>query len=204
MKGRFLRAALPAALAVMLLLSGCSDAGEAVVEKSTASAGNTSSEMRTVQFDLDDEDCFKTLDFGSDSAFDGILVEEDENGELIFEQTDGCVLVKVSDERFDSVSGLQRFISKSMSSGAAAFIESISKYFTDGEESEESEDGLYITSGGTVSSVKKDVAAQSQGDYTMTMTLSAIYDGSSSYSKAGFEFHKTEAGWKLVSITLYY
>lgn len=203
-------AALIVALLMMAALCGCSgkQAAKSVdnAAQKTAAAAETETASRSVRpvvqdDDSTDEDNGTVIAFGADTAFGGIAMETDENGELVYQEADGAVWYKVTDERFTSYRKLRRFVngkidSKFMTQISSFFVEKDSElYFVDGV------DGREIASSKRYYFNNYDA----KGDDKITLSASHTPECRKKYglSRSHIDFVKTSGQWKLDTLTLF-
>ena len=202
-------AVMSAVFAVSLMCSCGGGATKSVdSEHAKSSAGQTSADnieepekepKRTVQLYLSDEDEHKVtvLDFGEDSAFGGIEVETDEEGELVCVDKGGSIWCKITDSRFGTYSKLSRFARKHMGSGEAdKFLQEADVYFVT------SNGNLYFVDGSggrTISSNKRYVM---NGGSTVQISSTHTAECRKKYgiTRSSVDFVKSDGKWKLSSI----
>lgn len=193
------------ALAIVLVLIGCGQekkentmiqtAAQAVQSKVAAQRAAEQAEQR------EEENQGTKLDFGGKTAFGGIAVETDENGELVMSEEDGAVWFKITDTRFKTFKKFKQFTTKKVSSD---FYQQVNPYFS-------FRNGAFYfvigINGRGVESTKKYFFNNYDGEGGSKLTVNGVHSESSSKkfgvyrSTAAFIRHGNV--WKLDSLTLY-
>lgn len=193
------------ALAAVLMMTGCGEekqestmiqtAAQAVQSKVAAERAAQQAEQR------EEENQGTKLDFGGKTAFGGIEVETDENGELVMSEEDSAVWFKITDKRFKTFKKFKQFTTKKVSSD---FYQQVNPYFS-------FKDGAFYfvvgINGRGVESFKKYYFNDYDGEGGSKITVNSTHSTASSKkygvyrSTAAFVRH--DGVWKLDSLTLY-
>lgn len=199
-KGAFLLA-----LAAVLMLTGCGEekkentmietAAQAVQSKVAAQRAAEQAEQR------EEENQGTKLDFGEKTAFGGIEVETDENGELVMMEEDSAVWVKITDKRFKTFTKFKKFTTQKADSD---FYQQVNPYFS-------FKDGAFYyvigINGRGIESFKKYYFNDYDGEGGSKITVNGTHSAASSKkysvyrSTTAFVRHGNQ--WKLDSLTLY-
>lgn len=204
-KGKRWLAALMAA-ALMFAITGCGEdkAGETPFMQQAAEAvqaqmAAVKSSERAAKRETENEG--KKQDFGAKTAFKGIEIETDENGELVLVEEDGMIWVKITDKRFTTFKKLRQFVEKNISK---AYYREISGYFAWKNGSMQF---VYGSSGRTIESSKKyffnDFDGKGGSKITLNVNHAAVCRRKYGYERSSVDFVKTGKKWKLDSVTLY-
>lgn len=200
------------AVVFSVLFAGCSDSGlrQSVDEKISADTDRAHDKanpvIETVEIETVEEPLFQSMGFGAGTAFGGIGIQADENGEIVCESAQFSVCFKVDDERFDSYVKLEQFVYDAMSDEeAAVFVKNMKNYFAD------CEDGLYLVcgiNGMGADDIKNYISVGNQQEYTMMLTVSIYHDeqckASKGIEKSHLNFIQKNGRWLLNDITLYF
>lgn len=199
-------------MCLMISMTGCfsdktkSKVNSAQISVSPKISQNEQTIENNTESSSDESENVKKYSFGIKSEFNGIEVEADENGEVIVNNIDGILLIKITDKRFNSLKKLKRYINNNFSGEAKkSMLNACQVYFA------ELKSGFYLVNGtGTrgISSLKKYTASIDSDNCDMMLTLSCAHTKECrkefGFDKSHFNFVRSSGSWMLDEIILYY
>ena len=196
---------LLALLCAAALLSGCGDKRNTVKSGQPAathalSDGDDKASSRAADGKQPDGDTADQTDdvwLEFESAFGGIAVETDENGEPVSSFQDGTLRCKVTDSRFPDYRKLAKEARRVMGkSKSAAWLQRADMYFVT------TDDGLYFVNGGSGRGIES--TTQYVTDGGARMRINAIHTAACrkkyKLSRSAVDLVRTDGKWKLVSL----
>ena len=138
----------------------------------------------------------EVINFGSKSIFNGIQIEADENGEIVFSENDGELWYKIHDSRFGSYRAFKRFVKQKAGSTK---VDELSRYFG------ERDGALYFIIGARGCSIRD--KSQYYLDDASKLTVNVIHteECRKKYGIAGSDIHfvRKKGVWKLDHLIVY-
>lgn len=189
---------LLALLCAAALMSGC-DGGKKAVKGGQPTVTHTISDGDGDEKQAGKEDADQSADIWLDfeSAFGGIVVETDENGELVSSVQDGMLRCKVTDSRFPTYRKLAKEARRVMSkSKAETWLQRADVYFIT------MDDGLYFVNGWGGRSVESTRQYVTDGGARMRINAAHTAECRKKFdiSRSTVDLVRTDGKWKLVSL----